>query len=131
MKCKTSITSLNSDKVEKTSYQYSNGNYTLQGHPVFGYITTGGNECDLYVFTAKAIQSASSGITISKLDGSYIRHVGGDYVIGSNNDITSYISRITKRTENCFEIRLSKTDGFGVTNNTPVAGTINIAFTLS
>ena len=130
MKCKTSI-SLNSDKVEKTSYQYSNGSYSLTGHPVFGYITSGGEECDLYVFTSKAIQSASSGINITKLDGSYIRHISGGYVIGSNQDITSYISRITKRTDNCFEIRLNKTGGFGVTNNTPIAGTINIAFTLS
>lgn len=102
---------------------------TIANWPTSGYVTSGGQDV-LFYFCADKILSGVTGFNISSLTVN-LRHVGGGYVGGSDynalNDVNAKYIR-----GNHIYIRLRKTAGYGITNNTPVCGEIanaTIAFT--
>lgn len=96
---------------------------------VNGFVTSGGNTVVLYVPLLTALMS----ITVNSLKAS-IRHIGGGYIGGSENaNLKSYITDCTyMANQNMLRIYLTNNDnnGWGVTNNTPVSGTIDLNYTV-
>jgi hypothetical protein len=113
-----------------TSLTYTSGDtLTIANWPTSGYVTSGGQDV-LFYFCADKILSGVTGFNISQLVIN-LRHVGGGYVGGSDYNALSDVSAKYIR-GNYIYIRLRKTAGYGVTNNTPVCGEIanaTIAFT--
>lgn len=102
---------------------------TIANWPTSGYVTSGGQDV-LFYFCADKILSGVTGFNISQLVIN-LRHVGGGYVGGSDyNALSDVNAKYIKG--NYIYIRLRKTAGYGITNNTPVCGEIanaTIAFT--
>lgn len=113
-----------------TSLTYTPGDtLTIANWPVSGYITSGGQDV-LFFICADKILSGVTGFNISSLTVN-LRHVGGGYIGGSDYNALSDVNAKYIR-GNYIYIRLRKTAGYGVTNNTPVCGEIanaTIAFT--
>lgn len=102
---------------------------TIANWPTSGYITSGGQDVLFFVCVDK-ILSGVTGFNITSLVVN-LRHVGGGYVGGSDyNALSDVNAKYIKG--NYMYIRLRKTAGYGLTNNTPVCGEIanaTIAFT--
>lgn len=113
-----------------TSLTYTSGDtLTIANWPTSGYVTSGGQDV-LFYFCADKILSGVTGFNISQLVIN-LRHVGGGYVGGSDYNALSDVNAKYIR-GNYIYIRLRKTAGYGVTNNTPICGEIanaTIAFT--
>ena len=94
---------------------------TIANWPTSGYVTSGGQDV-LFYFCADKILSGVTGFNISSLTVN-LRHVGGGYVGGSDYNALGDVNAKYIR-GNYIYIRLRKTAGYGVTNNTPVCGEI-------
>lgn len=95
----------------------------------YGYISTSGTIAYLYFDLPKMYPGNS--ITITKLI-SEVRHVSGGYLGGSNTaNLSAYITSSDKIDGQAFRVQLTKTDGWGITNNTPLTGTIQITGKIS
>lgn len=94
----------------------------------FGYVTTAGKELDLYIpFSYK--DGGSISITSLKMS---IRHSGGGYVGSSTDDVKNLITGTTLvPTQNLLRIVVTNSDGWGITNNTPVSGYVILSYVLS
>lgn len=94
---------------------------------VNGFVTSGGKTVVLYVPLLTALMS----ITVNKLTGS-IRHVGGGYIGSAENvNLKSYLTDCTYlANQNMLRMYLTNNNGWGVTNNTPVSGTISMGYTV-
>lgn len=103
------------------------GTYT-QTLAVNGFITSGGTVAVLYVPCVLALY----GISASTITAS-VRHIGGGYLGGNENEnLTSYLTQcVYLPTQNMLQIYLTKSGGWGVTNNTPLCGTITLTYTIS
>ena len=61
-----------------------------------------------------------------------IRVAGGGYLVGNDADVTQYITNVSTRfAQGIIQIDLTKSDGFGVVNNTPMIGSAKITYTVS
>lgn len=99
---------------------------TNKTYPCFGYVTTSGTEVDLYLYLGKKFDiSVITGVT-----NAYIRTASGGYVGGSGADLSQYIIRSSTENGGWILVRLRNTSGWGVTNNTPVCGQVNITGTI-
>ena len=96
---------------------------------VYGWITSSQTQLILFFPLARSIVSGTT-VTCTAATAAYIRSVAGSYVGGSNSTLTSYITATTIRTGG-LQVTLTKSEGWGVTNNTPVAGTISLKFTIA
>ena len=119
---------------ETTPHYHFEGGHVPQGTASYsnlravGHITSGGTECTISVpFFPKGTV-----ITVSKILSS-IRTHDGTYLGGaSGTDLTSYIDSVSFNSyQNLLRIRLIKSNGWGVTNNTPVCGQVNLTYTIS
>ena len=96
---------------------------------VYGWITNSQTQLILVIPMTRGIESGTT-VTCTSATAAYLRAVNGTYVAGSNSTLTSYITSTTIRT--CgLQVLLTKLEGWGVTNNTPVAGTISLKFTIA
>ena len=103
------------------------GTYT-QTFAVNGFITSGGNIAVLYAPLLLGLY----GITATAITAS-VRHVDGGYLGGSENvDLTSRLTQCVYLSEqNMLQIQLTNSSGWGVTNNTPVSGTVTLTYTIA
>ena len=120
-------------KKDETPLLYGKGTYTdvtLVG--VVGFMTTSGTQAELFAPLLVTRDLTSSSLTINAITAS-IRHVGGGYLGGQNNaNVLSYIDNVTLyRQQGGVRIILINSNGWGITNNTPLSGSIKISFTLS
>lgn len=99
----------------------------------FGFITSGGTELFLYFpfgyYTKSNINILQVGsVTQCNIA---VRHVAGGYILGSNTaNALEYLTVCNLLSEGRgIEMRFVKSDGFGVTNNTPVSGLAQITIT--
>ena len=110
---------------------YSAGD-TLSGtFGVSGYITNSGQSVWVEIQLPKLIESGVT-VTCSGATNANLRHIGGGYISGANATLTSYISgaSLSKRA-NSLGLCFLNTSGWGVTNNTPIAGTIDLTLNFS
>lgn len=98
----------------------------------FGFITSGGTAIEMFIPTNYIPESnlsiSTSNVTICTGN---LRKVSGGYVPSTDYDFTSYLTGISlvARTGQ-LRLLFSNTGGFGsITNNTPIVGTIRLAFT--
>ena len=100
-------------------------NETQTIYPCYGYITNSGKTMHLNFPVPKlywyvsSVSLSSSSLSIS------IRHVGGGYVGGSSGFVITGKSNITNSwtlTSGVVHLESINSSGWGVTNNTPVAG---------
>ena len=95
----------------------------------YGFITNSGNELDLFfpmaLYTNTNIDILSVGsVSLCEL---LVRHVGSGYVLSSGANALSYLTTCVLLSHGRgIQMVFSKSDGFGVTNNTPVAGLARI-----
>ena len=95
----------------------------------YGFITTSGNALILFVNLDKILANDITSFSLTKTT-STIRHVAGGYVGGSESDYTSYLNSVV-RLGNQLKFEFINTSGWGVTNNTPVAGEIALTGSFS
>lgn len=94
--------------------------------PVYGYITTGQKEVNLFCNFPYDLPNGAN-VKINSIVG-FIRHSLGGYLIGDGNgtNLLNYVSSVSYFSQQGLRIILNKTDGFEVTNNSVLCGTINI-----
>lgn len=113
--------------VTPKAYINANENYWI---PCYGYITNDGKEVDVYAaisitrFTSETITNKLSQILCS------IRTVTGGYIGGaSSTDLTSYVTSVQLLSAGRgLSVRLENSNGWGYTNNTPIAGQMRVSF---
>ena len=120
------VSTLNS----KLSHRRVAGTYTEQFQAgVYGYVTTSGTVANLYwpmMFQQDVTTVEITKVTIA------IRVAGGGYLVGNDADVTQYITNVSTRfAQGIIQIDLTKSDGFGVVNNTPMIGSAKITYTVS
>lgn len=103
------------------------GSVTDQIRYGFGWVTSGGAR--LNIVMPAPIETSVSTVSVSSMKIS-MRIPGGGYIIEDNTDITSYLETVTVTLQG-FVFIFYKSDGWGVPNNTPVTGGINISLTMS
>ena len=84
-----------------------------------GYITGRAKDILFTVPVPKSLKNISQ-ISVDKLEMN-IRHVSGGYVGGNNYDFKNYLSSIRKINDHNIDIHLVNSNGWGVTNNTPLS----------
>lgn len=97
---------------------------------VTGFITSSGVQA---VIVAPMVWTDTvNSVTVSKLTVA-VRTADGTYLGGgSNADVSAYITDVSlKKAQGLFVIELRKSDGWGITNNTPFAGTITCTYSVS
>lgn len=97
---------------------------------IIGYISTGGTELQLAV--PLVLMNVCNNVSVSSLILG-LRTSDGGYVGGANNfDATNYITAVSLyKAQGMINIILSKSDGWGATNNTVCGGRITLSYTLS
>lgn len=93
----------------------------------FGFISGGGNQLILSIPIAKSLKNIN-GINFTSLLLS-MRTVTGAYVQGLWFDAVPVSTITVAKRENLLEIVCNKSDGWGVTNNTPLTGIVRITGT--
>ena len=94
----------------------------------FGWITSAAVQCHLYCFCGKNFWAHWT-TSVSKVEQCWLRTISGNYVGNSGgSNLTSYIksSSVVSRGTNMIQLILENANGWGITNNTPVAGTLTI-----
>ena len=108
------------------------GTHTFTAGGGYGYVTTGATEIFFYIplnYPKSAQEKVS--VTVTALNPCYIRTVQGTYVGGFGSDLTAYVlNPITYYYQGLLRITLKNSDGWGVTNNTPVCGDVKITYTM-
>lgn len=96
----------------------------------YGFITSGGNELVLFIPMAYLVNAnvdvlATGSVSLCELS---VRHVGGGYVLGNSDaNARDYLTTCVLLSEGRgIQMVFTKSDGFGITNNTPVAGIARI-----
>ena len=96
---------------------------------VFGWVTSSQKSLVLFFPLHRGIASGVTA-TCTAATSASLRSVSGTLVGGSSATLTSYITSTTIRATG-LQVTLTKSDGWGVTNNTLVAGTVSLKFTLA
>lgn len=98
------------------------GTYTGSIEGAYGFVTS--QATTLWLYLPFVWQATVTSVTISKLLIS-LRVGAGGYLLTDGADITSYITNINvQKAQGILMIRATKSDGFGVTNNSIVIGRI-------
>lgn len=110
---------------------FSPGTYSLTLATAYGVVTGGGTVCSIYIPVPKSLARVSR-VSVTLLSIS-LRHTGGGYIGGSSDfNALPYSDGTPSISSNGqLYINIVRSSGWGVTNNTPVAGTLDIRFTLS
>ena len=111
-------------KITKPVAIYDNGTYT-QDLPVLGWVTSGGTLAIAYIFPLQSL----SGKTVSNVSVSDY----GQLRMGYGGYISYTASNVTPETiaSNYFRISVTKSGGYGVTNNSIFFGFASVTFTVS
>ena len=104
---------------------------TNQNIPVWGCVTTNGTDVQLYFQAPTGATSISSVTTLED----YVRTTAGRYLCGSNSggNLKTYYqnSKVSFFPGSIVRLILTDSTGWGLTNNTPLAGEIKITATFS
>ena len=105
--------------------------YTKYTCGCYGFIANGGKDAYIEVPFGLWVEITEKIATVSELVAS-VRTVNGTYLGGAiNTDLTSYVLEKQIRSQGRgIEILLRNTAGWGITNNTPLAGLVMISFTV-
>lgn len=116
----------NSLPILRNTGTFSNQNV----YNITGYITSGSTEVILYIPMNFNANIKAATVTSAILS---IRTVNGGYLGGAlSSDLTQYIASTTLRLlQGILQIQLTKSDGWGITNNTPLCGNGRISYTVS
>lgn len=96
---------------------------------VFGDVTSSGTDVEVYVPMNRGIDSGTT-IACTAVTNAYIRHSDGGYVGSAGADLTTYIQSAGLR-GNGIVVVLRNSNGWGITNNTPISGEAYFSFTFS
>lgn len=119
---KTSDSSVQYNKISNMAYGSLNG--TLFG---YGWITTSAKELDIFC----PLSFRGTSINITKLTIA-MRHSAGGYVGTSGQDVTSMITAaVLQPQQQLLRLVITNSNGWGLTNNTPIIGYVNITSTIS
>ena len=111
-------------KITKPVDIYDNGTYTEE-LPAFGWITSSGTLCAVYFLFSKS----TSGKTISNVsatDNGQCRMGYGGYLSFSASNVTPDVTA-----DNYMRLGITKSSGYGVTNNSTFFGIARVTFTVS
>ena len=90
----------------------------------FGFITSSGKNA--YIFIPMTKLPVSPNITSLVVA---MRIAGGGYLVGADTNLTSEISNVTVfKEQGLLQIVCTRDGGYGVTNNTPMAGKVNLTY---
>ena len=95
----------------------------------YGFITNGGADLNIS-FPLPKMMPPSIKVSVSSIL-LYLRIPTGGWVQSSGFDASSYVTTTIRKSGNVLHLLLSKSGGWGVTNNTPVAGQVNINLSFS
>ena len=98
---------------------------------VYGYVTSDGTEARLHI--PMNFQRITSGktLTITAFTGA-IRTSAGGYLISNGANLKSYITEVAMMpNQGMIRIALKKSDGWGVTNNTPLSGDAKMSYKIT
>ena len=97
--------------------------------PCFGYITGSGKTVRLFFVPLYSLIRAGN-LEVTAVASAAVRHSDGGYIGGSNDaTLTTYIDE-SGRSGGTVYVDLVNDSGWGATNNTPVAGTATVTFTV-
>ena len=113
-------------KIIKNEAIFQNGAYSHNTLICTGYVTSGGTLLVIQI----VLPRNASGKTISNFavtDNSQIRVSAGGYVSPTTAQFTGELQNLG----NAIAVVFSKTNGWGITNNSLVGGRIGVSFTVS
>jgi len=106
---------------------YSAGTYTVSAQ-CFGFITSSSSFAAINFVLPKIILPGLS-ITVTAITGAAIR-CGGSYLVSNGATLTNYIGSVSANGQIAY-VALSKSDGFGVSNNYACAGLATVTFVIN
>ena len=122
--------------LQELGLAYIEGDYSTKGAYTSGFITTNSSIIRLAIPVSKRMIEGTE-IAVTSISGAYLRTADGKYVLEEKADLTPYIEDASIRNDGAvLLVRLknaekwSGSDGKRITNNTPIAGTIDIEFTI-
>lgn len=122
------------DAPENNDIFYSAGSYSVTTAFCYGDIASSQKVCEVCVPLPKFLSKRSQ-IKITTLTGCYLRTVSGAWVGSAGANLFSYLTNATQSVSsangNIVKLTLTKNDGWGITNNTPVVGSLSMQFTLT
>ena len=96
--------------------------------PCFGFVTNSGKTARLFFMPVYSL-AAQRSLSVSAVTSAAIRKSSGGYIGSSGADLTSYISA-SGQYGGAIYVDLINPDGWGETNNTPLAGQASVSFTV-
>lgn len=111
-------------KAKRSVAIYDNGTYT-QDLPLFGWVTSGGTLGVAYILTKKSL-SGKTVSNVSVTDLGQLRMGYGGYINYTASNVPS-----EDIGSNYFRIAVTKSGGYGVTNNATFFGFASVTFTVS
>ena len=90
----------------------------------FGFITASGQNAYIFIpLTKMPVAPNITSLTVA------MRIAGGGYLVGADANLTSEISNITVlKQQGMLQIVCTRSGGYGVTNNTPMAGKVTLTY---
>lgn len=119
------------DSTDLSQLAYLPGTYSMSTVPAWGVVTGGTETCSVYIPVPKLLTLINT-VTVSSLITGL--RVSNGYIGGSSSfNATSYIlsSSVGKSQNGLLYMNLQNSNGWWSTNNVPVAGTVDVIFTLS
>ena len=119
------------DSADLSQLAYLPGTYSMSTVPAWGVVTGGAETCSVYIPVPKLLTLINT-VTVSNLITGL--RVSNGYIGGSSSfNATSYIqsSSVGKSQNGLLYMNLQNSKGWWATNNVPVAGTVDVTFTLS
>lgn len=126
------ISSLNSDLFYKAG-DVENHQTTAKPMAVHGITYDSAKKVDLYMVLPKSMKNIDN-VSVSNADVfiSHIRTADGGYLGGSDYlNLHSYLTGISKMSDNMIRLRFEKSNGWNTSNNSVVVGTIQIVLYFS
>lgn len=115
-------------QLDSDLYYKSGDTITSSGTPAFGFVTGGGATLDVFFVPQKKIKTSGVTFTCSSFGTGGLRIASGGYI---PNQPTEANVTLVREQYGYILIRSTVSGGLGVTNNTPVAGTIAFSITMS
>lgn len=116
--------------VHDDSLYYTPGTYTESDPNVFGFVSQSTREVRV-TFTPRRSLALCNSVTVTDLGDAWIRTSDGSYVGGGGSKLAGYIQNSGISCGSIF-ISLYNENGWGLTNNKPLAGGIgSVTFTVT
>ena len=110
--------------VHDDSLYYTPGTYTLNSVHVYGFVSSNARDARISFTPGKSLAFCKS-VTINNAQWAYIRTTSGGFIGGSGANLTSYVQEVYFN-DGTISIKFYNEAGWGTTNNTPIAGEINV-----